>query len=449
MKLDAKQSSKTINGVNVTKFDRGTIFIDKGRQLLALALKCTFPIKNTTGGNAAMADQQKQELLNLFQITVTIGKGAGNLMKPYIANTLKRINIEMRRFLNAEIDLYSDTTTGLQQTITNNATNNSVCYILIPLGQAWFLRGKFKDLWGLGPSLVSLLQLEVKCTATNLEAGWDLNGNVTFDLFPVTVPAKADLFGPIPVFEESSEVNKSFFHDQGLLLALDEGTNAQSSNPFTSISLKMDDTQIYSQLAAKDIAVGWDMASLLNANGLVTNRESILYQVTDGETDFPDMPVGKPTFTKDVNDLATVAAKWIYVPVLTHEAMALELDYIAKNVRNDTIKAVSVADADGLNIGDDHRPFVGYYLFSPADKEFEMYSGLVAYPDARQPEVLTPKSLLDAAKAKQAMHTKNGEHIAAASVSQAVARMVPGAVESTKGFKANSAVLNAVRTHFT
>jgi len=446
MRLDAKLMSKTATpGAGPQSFERGNIKVMPGRKMPAAFLKVTVPVKNTTGGALALSDANRQLLLALFMLTVTIGAKTGKVLQPFIAALGTRIQREARRALNIEIPGYSDAVTGLATSMANNATTSLVFFLPVPVGAAWYLRGKFKDLWGVGPSQAQTMQIDWKVTASNITAGWDINGNVTIDLFPGTVPAKGDEWSPVPLYEEATEVNKFFSGNPGLLLALDERTNVQASNPTTSVSLEIGGQLIYDQLAAADFFVGVTEAPLLLAAGLVSDRESIFYEVTDGETEFNKIPVGTPKLTQNVKDLATFQASYLRVPILTAaDDYGPELDFIAKNIRHEVIKAVSVADVYHLNVPDEQRPFMPCILFSQSDKQFEMYAGLVAYPDDRQPQVMVPASLRERTQKAIAQHKGNGEHNAAADVAKRVAAMVPGAVQGTKGFATTSGVHNVV-----
>lgn len=450
MRIDSRLNSKALGGANTNiTFERGSVQIDAGKKAVALLLKMTVPVKNTTGGALALSDANRQLLFSLFLITLTVGMKSKVLQQPFVAQDLRRVHHAAREFLNDEIKGYTDSTNGLATSMANNATTNLVFYMPIPTGVAWFLQGKFRNMWGMGPSQCLLTELLIRQTGTAIAAGWDINGNPTVELEPYVVPAKGDQWTPLPVYEEKNEVNKVLQLPPGLPLYLHEKTQVQASDPLTNVSVKFDDYKVFSQLPAADRAAGIENAWQLLAAGYVSDRETVIVEQTDGETPFDRMLTGAPTLVQDTKDLTTFQAAYGYVPVLDPASLAEHIDYVAKNIRQANVKAVSYADLNKLDIPDCLRPFVPMVLVGEQDKEFEQYAGLVGYVDDTPPKVVVPETLLKRAQSAAAQHAASGEKLAAADVQKRVAAMVPGAAENARGFsKGNSSILNTVRRFF-
>jgi hypothetical protein len=451
MRLDSKPISKSIQGVggNLT-FERNTIEVQDGRRCIGLVLKMTLPVKNTTGGALALSDANRQLLLALFTINVTLGMKSKVLQLPYQNVTLARIHHLARETMNKEQKGYADSTNGLATSMANNATTNEVFYLTIPTGILWSLFGDYRDLWGMGPTQAKMLEVFIKCTGSNIAAGWDLNlGTATFELAPVVVDADGDIWSPLYVYEEKDEVNKTLSLPPGLLLSLHERTQVQASDPLTNLSFSIGNQKMFQLLAAADRAWGFEEAPLLTSAGYPSDRETVIYEVTDGEVSFEDMRVGEPKLTQDTKDLATFKAGVFYVPVLDANSIAAHVDYIAKSIKKAKTKAVSMADVTHMHIPDELRPFVPFYLFTEEDPRFEQFAGLVGYVDDTPPQVAVPKSMLARLKTVEADLRKHGEDAAADNLVKRVALQVPGAVEGVAGLRTgNSGIHNAVRRLF-
>jgi hypothetical protein len=447
MRIDSKLNSKALTGAgtNIT-FERGTIQLEPNRKAVALMLKLTIPVQNTTGGALALSDANRQLLFSLFTLTLTVGMKSKVLQQPFVSHDFRRVHHAAREYFNDEIKGYTDSTNGLATSIANGATTNLVVFLPIPTGVAWFNQGKFRNMWGMGPTQCKLTEVFIRQTGTAIAANWAVNGNVTVELEPYVVPCKGDQWSPLPIYEEKDEVNKLLDLPPGLPLYIHERTQVQASDPLTNLSLYIDGEKAFQQLAANDRACGIENAWQLTASGYVSDRETVIYEQTDGETSFETMRTGAPRLVQDTKDLATFKAAYGYVPVLDPEAIAQHIDYIAKTERKANVKAVSYADVQRLDVPDCLRPFMPFVLVGEQDKEFEQFAGIVGYVDATPPKVVVPETLLKRVKASAAVHAANGEKLAAADVGKRVAAMVPGAVDNARGFsKGNSSVLNTVR----
>lgn len=450
MRIDTKLNSKALTGANTNvTFERGDIQLEKGRKAIGLCLKLTIPVKNTTGGALALTDANRQLLLGLFLLTMTVGMKSKKLQQPYVSASLARIHHIFREMSNDEAKGYTDSTNGLATSMANNATTNEVLYLIIPTGMAWFLKGKFKNLWGMGPSQCALTEVYLRLTGTNIASGWDINGNVTVELCPVTVPCKGDHWSPLYIYEEKDEVNKVLNLPSGLPLSLHERTQVQASDPLTNLSLKIDDMIVFSQLAAADRAQGFENAYELTASGYPSDRETVVFEQTDGDNDPVRFITGAPRLTQDTKDLATFKAAYLYMPVLSQEDIAAHIAYVASDIREKNVKGVSLADISDLRVPDSLRPFVPFVLVDEQDKEFEQYAGMTGFKDRSPPEVKIPDSMLEVANKRKALHVKHKEFLAASAVEKSVAVQAPGTVENARGLSVgNSALLNGVRRRF-
>lgn len=446
-RIDSKLNSKSLTGsqTNVT-FERGSIDLEPGRKMLAAVLKMTIPVQNSTGGALALSDANRQLLLSLFLINVTCGAKSMILQQPYQNVDFRRIHTIARECFNKEVKGYADAVNGLATSMANNATTNEVLYLPVPLGQAWWLRGDYRDMWGCGRSQSKLIEIFIKQTGTAIAAGWAINGNVSIELEPYCVDSAADVWSPLPVYEEKDEVNKRLELPGGLPLSLHERTQPQASDPLTGVSLSIGNHKVFQLLAAADRAFQFEMAQGLTASGYPSDRETVIYEVTDGEVSFEDSWSGAPTLVQDIKDLATFKAAYFYVPVLDPEKLTKHVDYVAKNIAHSNVKFVSMADATGMKVPDELRPYVPYNIYREGDVEFEKFAGMAGFTDDTMPRVAVPKSMLARSKRLVADLTEHKEVAAAADVAKRVAVAVPGAVEDTAGLKkGNSAVLNTVR----
>jgi hypothetical protein len=136
-----KIETLTLSAAGATQqLKKGSIAIPKGKKLMGLRCKVTIPVKNTSGGAAAMSDTERQALLALLACNVKWGR-AGKYV-PFSNVTWARMQRIARMAYGSELEGYSNSTDGLATSMANNATTNETFYFLIPLGKWAGWRGQ-------------------------------------------------------------------------------------------------------------------------------------------------------------------------------------------------------------------------------------------------------------------------------------------------------------------
>lgn len=421
------------NGTSTVKFPIGKLSLPKGVKMNALYLKCVVSLANASGGAVTLSAAQKRTLLNLFQLTLKLGVG-GKLSQPYVAQGFNEIRRMARRCFHSEIEGWSDSTTGLENQLANGATETVTFYLPIPLGKLAALKGRFKNMWGVGPSLAQLLQFEIRQTGSTVLTGVTVTATTTFDVMPFVVPQKGDVVSPLPVIENQTEARKFADFTEGLPLSISETSAVQASAASTSTSLRIDGAEVYTQLPASEVIIAHSDAENLPSAGQLTDEETLLYYAPYvGDVDFSVLPTGKAKWVQDVKDIATASLTSFIVPIIPDAQLVANIDYIANEIREKRLKAVSYADVYGLRVPDNLKPFVPFVLFDEDDKEFQLFAGIVAGP-GMEPVYEVPATLKERVKRAVAAHKAAGEDLAAEATVKAAASMAPGAVQSARGF---------------
>lgn len=433
------------NGTSTVKFPRGKLDLPKGLKMVALVLKCVVSLANSSGGAVTLTDAQKRTLLNLFQLTLNIGKD-GKFSRPYTALGFNHVRKMARRALRSEIEGWSDTTTGLLNQLANSATETVTFYLPIPTGKWGALKGEYQNLWGVGRSMAELLELEIKQVGSTVLSGVVVTGTTTFDIIPYCVPCKGDHVSPLPVVEDQTETRKFVDYTEGLPLSIVETSAVQASATSTSVSLKVDGAEQYNQLPASEIILGHSDAADLPSAAQLTDEETLFYYLpVAGDVPMAEWPTGKPRLTQDVKDLATFSTQSLIVPLVPDGVITALVDYIAKEKREKKLKAVNAAAVYGLRVPKNMLPYCGFVMFDEDDAEFEQFAGIVAGP-GMAPKFEIPKSMRERAEATIALHKEKGEDVVADEVVKTVAAQAPGAIQHTRGFgEMGSNILNTAQ----
>ncbi|MFT3836736.1 MAG: hypothetical protein QM723_07050 [Myxococcaceae bacterium] len=431
------------------KAERGKITIERGLKMLALYLKVVVNINNTTGGAVTLSDTQKQALLALFNMTLNMGpQGKTELI--YSVLGFDKIQREARRSNWSEIEGYTDTSTGMQRSLPNGSTTAVTFYLPIPLGRQAWLQDRFVDMWGVGAFQAKTLELQVTNPGVTIAANLVVTGTTTIDLIPFAVKSEYEVYSILPKIEQKNETDKKLVSPEGLHLALIEETNAMASCPLTNFSLWLDrpgepSKLLYDQLSAAEVNVWLQETSILPAAGLTTDRESMLFEFTDSDRPFQKAVSGVLRVVQNNKDLATFAAKFVYFPIITEDDRDKAMQDICTR-EGVAIKVTGLHAVEGWSIPHELAFAMPYAIFTQQDAGFEQFPGLLYEPGKLGPTIDIPKHIGDAAKALASKHAAQGRQLSAQQVAEHLANAVPGAVQSSAGFKANpSATLQRIR----
>jgi len=445
--MTKKIGSLTLATVGISdKVKQGQLEIAKGKLMKALICKMTIPVQNTTGGNAALSDAQKQALLDLFEMNFMFGQGKE--FQPYVSQRLSRIHKEARRAFNSEIEGYTDTTTGLGQTITNGATANCVVYLPIPTGFLWDLPATERHLFGIGRSQAKTVEFELKRLSSTIAANWAVNGTVTVELYPHYDSCKGDVWGLVPHYKERDETNDTvvFASEDGLPLEVRERTATHAATALTNVSVWVDDEEIHDQVGPAEIIRELNDDCLLAAAGLITDRETILMKPLAG-TSLRWLQTGKVKVKQNKKDLATIKLGLLYVPIVGDDVLQKQIQAVAgAKYRAKPIKAASAALFQGLDLPTRTQALPAFVIYDTDDREYQQLPGYTASPNGPAPVLAVPETLVAMAKGKAGRHADAGEKAVADKVAKDLTAMVPGGVANGRGGMGN--VYASIRSFF-
>lgn len=442
-----KYTTLTLNGAGTqASMLRGSLRTPKGQLAPGITLKCTFPIANASGGSKTLSDAEKQTLLSRFSI-VELSYGAGSTRRNlFAARTFARIHAEMRRAYQSEAEGYTDTVNGLQKAMADAQTHNLVLYLTIPTGKFRALEeqaGLINKL-GMGKSQLETVALTIEQTSAAVATGVTIANGATFVVMPDLKPCRGDVYYVVPEYKEHDEPTEQAVLPDGFPLAVSLRNSVQASTTVTNFSLQVDGAVVHDQVNPSEALVPVADDPGLPSAGLMTDRETILYAITNGMR-MRDLPTGRVLFRQNVKDLATAQLSFVIVPLASSEAWKNEVEALAKDVRRKTVKVVSMADVEGLDVPDNFKPFLPFIVFDQDDAEFERFSGLAAAP-GEEAKIVVPQTVAARAKAQIAEHEANGENRAAAKVLKRVASAIPGAITNGRGFARGSEALKAVES---
>ena len=425
---------------------QGAIKIPKGKKLVGLLLKTTFPVANTSGGALTLTDAQRQTLLNCLQFDVKYGKEKG--FQPYIAQGGARLQREYRYAFGSELELYADTVTGLANEVANGATESCAVYQGVPLGRMWMLPEKDRMVFGMGRSQAATLEVTVRRISNVIAAGLAISGDVTLDVFPVLESCKGDRWGIVPEYREHDRTEDEVELEESLPLRISERTAAtHAASALTRVSVRIDDEVILDQMNPQDSIVPYNDVPNVPAAASLTDRETILYRLQPGDQ-MERLPTGRPLIRQDTKDLATIKLAYLRVPIYGSDKLNAEMEGVTETTRKKELKGVSQSAFDGVKLPQRLKPFEGFVLVDRDDREYEQLPGIRVLPGQRA-SLHIPASIEAAAKSQFNAHKAAGEPKSAENVAKQLAAMVPGAVPSGRGFNnGSSGLLARVRSFF-
>ena len=425
---------------NQDTLKRRTLDLPKGRLMQGLVLRFAGNINKSDAGNTTLSDAQKQALFNLFRISANYGKGGQH--KFIKAMLMARTQAIARRAYGSEMELYTDATDGLGKQIAASGNTAVAFYMLVPTGKDWLYEPEIRQ--GMGRSQAKTLELTIKREADVIAGTLSLNGTWTIDVIPDDVACKGDQWHVIPEYEEDDSTEKTVKTSPGLHKQVIERTAVHASTSLTNITVKCDDEELVDQLAPSRIIRQLNDSARMLSAGLTSDRDTLIVDFTP-EQRWEDLPTGVVSIRQNVKDLATFKIGDYFQPLKSQDEWKKDLAHVATDLREKTIRAVSLADVQGREIPDRLRPYYGYVLVDSDDAEFERFGGFVAAPGS-DPEPFVPKGLADRARAAVADHLSKGETKAAEAVVRRVAAQVPGAIEHPRGFSFGSGILESIRS---
>ncbi len=437
-------------GATNQKLERGDLEIDKGKLLVGLRLMVSLSLANSSGGSITLSDAQRQALFDLLSFDLNVGD-SGKYQKPFISVLGSRLHRQARKAFWTELEGYTDSSTGLARALPNSATTAVQFDLLIPLGAQAGLVGVPKAFWGVGRSQAKLIELLVRKSADSFGvSGLVISGNVNIDVVPVERSVKGDRVSVLPVYEEKDEADKTTVGPEGLHLDVCERTAVHASSASTSLTLSIDGETMFEQMrpseTVRELLDSPDLPSI----ALPTDRETVLYLATNRETPFDKLPTGRVIVFQNAKDLATFKAGFTYVPILETSAVKALIAECAAQ-RKKPVLAVSLAAVEGIKVPKRLMPFVPFVLFDKDDAEFGRLPGLLCTKpgDANSIEEFVPPELATSMARARADFSARGLGAAAENVTEQVAALIPGAVQSARGFaRGGSDILAKVKARY-
>jgi len=419
---------------------QGDIQLPLGKALAGIALKLTFPVKNTTGGNAAFPSGDKVKLLDIIKLTMKYGPRNAQ-RQPFQALGLGTYLRRLQRFaFGVEVYNYSDTSTGLGQTVNNNATNNLVATVIIPTGHLWML-GRLQNLFCMGRSQAKSVEMKIeRGVDTTLTANWALNGNVQVDIFPLEVSVKGDRVAWIPEYRFRTERNYFADLDDGLPLLVGEETAAQDSSSLTRVNLSIDKEVIHQDASPADIKRELSVIPNYPSAALLTDDLTILYSVTPDKA-LTEAQSGPVHVEQPARDLSDFKLAWYFLPAVDAATQKAFLVDAANDLRRKTVKLTSLQAIQRLGLPSRMAAFIPGVLSDEQDAEFHDLPGLAAPYRGSMADVqlVVPNDLKAAARGAARSQGRPGD------AAKKLATLIPTAANGGRGVSANTPDFVAIR----
>lgn len=434
--------------------ERGELRLEKGEKLMGIRCRFTVPVNNTSGGAVVLTDAQKRVLLALFTIeTFDYGK-SGKFAQPFVERNFQEMRRHQLRCYRNEMEGFTDTVSGLQRSLPNAATTNVTFTCIIPTGKWAAHKGKHRNRWGIGRSQAASVFFRIKraAGANTILASVVISGSVTVDILDDCLPAKGDVWNPIPQLRKIDDQRIEFTLPEGLPLAIDELTAVHASSALNNISLKIDDQYIHRQIDLQKTIEQQLDADDYPAPALLSSEVTHVYETATGEVSLEELPTGTPTFRQDgTRQLNTVSFMYTYLPIDSAEKVAEMVRDVAVESRKKDILAISAQRTRADHLPVRLMPYAGIVLADRDDREFEQYPGLFASPNSpgltAQPMI--PNGTLDSAKSRVAVHKAAKEDKAATGVIDELVASIPGAVQAGRGFsKGNTATRSVIEQRY-
>lgn len=439
------QSIDTLAPGGTQSFRRGDINMDKGKRMMSIRLKTTFTLNNATGSSTTLSDAEKQALLKMVSYRLAFGRDEGEVPYDAVDGQVMR---DIARFCSGvELRGYSDTSTGLGKSIANGAGQTVVCDVVIPTGLLWFLDARAQRLFGLGRSQVKDMALRLDCSSSvTVKTNVTLT-NVASVLLADVKPAKGDVFGVMPKYRNfSAPMEESAIGTEGLPLLVLERSAVHASSLLTAFSLKIGGEWIHKNVSAQDSIVDYSQATILPAAGILTDRATVLYQLTpDQGGQLADAPTGQVTFKQDTKTITSPSLSMLWLEPRSSSEIAARIGAAVEN-RGKELKAIGLAEARGVDLPARIAPVVGFVAADRDDREFDELPGLALAPSESTPRLDVPAPLAARAAAASKAADAAGHRLAAESLPRRIAQAVPGGVPGVRGFGAGaSPMLERVR----
>lgn len=419
----------TLTGANTSDvLERGRLRIPKGKKCIGLRCRITQPIANASGGALALATADKQALLDTF--TVNLRYGAAGKRKPYNAVSLKRMRTLQRELFGTEVEGYTDSTTGLSNSIANGATENDTWTQIIPTGRVWKL-GKDRDIFGMGRSQAMTVDVEIRRgAAPSLTAGLSLNGNTTIEIYPMLVSCKGDRWSYFPEYLETDSPDIEKVFDDALPLALWDRNAVHASTSLTELDVDIDDESIHRQISPAVLIDEIHDAPNYHSEADVVDEVTVLYGFAH-DRELHDLPSGRLRFRQPKKDIATMKYSFLFAPLASEEEIKADVEEVSRQRR----KAVHASSTHSPDYPQRLQAFFPFVAHDTDDQEWQKRPGIRAAPGERA-DLFLPELLKKRVRELKSAHEVEGERNAASDILKEVASAFPGAVQAGKGMNA-------------
>lgn len=436
-----KGVSVTLTGDGTTQqFRAGDFVVSPGMAADAVRFKMRLTLANS-GSARALTGTEVQTFLSGFDVTMRLGNSQA--FTPYSKMDLAVAEQLTRAGRASEWEGMTDSSTGLGQSIGSSTA--VTFYPRIPFSAFW-QEPAFADLWRIGSLQARRVIFDVRRNTVSLPSGFSISGSVYLDIIPDESPSRYELWSPVPryyEFEEASRVALTI--PTGLTFLLAERTAVHASTSLTTVKLNIDGLTLYENVTPGEIITRYnDTTSYFPAEANITDRRTLLYAIAPG-TYLRELPTGKPRFEQQVQSLSTMKLAWWGLELLDESQTNAEVQALADDAGT-RIKAVSIAAVMGLQLPKNIVGFLPWCIFREGEKEFEQYPGRIASPNGSVVEVVVPHSLASTVKGFAAHRESLGEYAAAEEAYHQVTLAVPGAVQSPRGLRGGSSVLDRVRS---
>jgi hypothetical protein len=348
----------TFAGTGTLAFNAGDIVVNRKKKCPMLALKCVIPIKNSTGGSAALTFAQVLSFFAGFLLTMTYGTQG---RQPYVGTDFGTL-LQIARDQVGDYWPGANDTNNMTATVGNGATKSATVYVQIPTGYRW-KDGDTQQLGGIGPYQASTMQLAVQWASTTLPASWSINGNITMQLVYLEVDSDGEAWDFIPEYRQQQSAQSQIDGADGLTLVAFEKTAAASGSALTNVTVSVEGAEypFHDQVAAADILAEYQADPELPTAAQFSDTYTPLISYNTRRKEREYVP-GKPHFRQNgAIQLTPWVVGQLYRPAVSEAEVAAEVTAAAKALKRE-VRAVYLADRQKLEVPEWFKPFTQLVL---------------------------------------------------------------------------------------
>lgn len=409
----------------------GEYEVRKGKVAPATRLRCEVTVANASAGALVPSVSDRNALLGMLTLEYF---RYGQNRQPFLNVLFSRLAFLIAPFASGmPLQGYSDSVTGMAQSIPASGSRTLVFYVVIPHGLLWMFPetlGKF----GLGTTQAKTVAFKVnRGAAPALTAGLSVSGNVMVRVQPYEVSARGQRRQYVPEYREATIRGYKHKFEPMLNLLSGELTTTHDASAITSLTTKIDDEELHRDANTKDILAELLAVPNYPADADVSDVAFLFHAVNPGKS-FRDLVPGALEVEQPLKQLADMQVFSYGFPLVELEEAGKDTER-ASQLRSKSLLAVSTAATEWKDVPQKLTPYLPILEVDSDDREYHELPGIgVAFggrAELHVPGVFDAKLERAGAAAPPQVRASLAKH---------AARAVPGAATTARGINATSPI---------